>query len=338
MSNILKYSLLAFLVYSLFWVWLISSFIDVGPTFIRVASVVSFQMVFFYLNLYYLLPKFLDGQAKTNYFFLTAIIVLISTGFGGFIDYYLDKHFPFSFHNITDRPLYSLFLARFVMTMMPLVVSALVFKSIQVRNQKEESLELKNKMLEAESQALKAQINPHFLFNSLNNIYSLAQIKSDKTPNAILHLSDILRFVTYESSQDKVSVKDEIKLIESFIQLQYLKDDNHSNISVEIKANNEQSQIAPLLLIPFIENSFKHGNHEDKENGWIKIDLKMDGRKLIMTCANSASNKINVKDKTGGVGLENVKKRLALLYPGKHKLTIKDDLKSYLVNLEIDLV
>lgn len=335
MSNVLKYSLVAFLVYSLFWVWLISSFIEIGPTLLRVASVVSIQMTLFYLNLYYLLPKFLDSQTRTNYFLLAAIVVIMATGAGGLIDFYLDKHYPFSFHNITDRPLYSLFLARFVMTMMPLVVSALVFKSIQVRKQKEESLELKNKMLEAESQALKAQINPHFLFNSLNNIYSLAQIKSDKTPDAILHLSDILRF--YESSQDKVSVADEIKLIESFIQLQYLKDDNHQNISVEIEAKHEQRPIAPLLLIPFIENSFKHSNHEDKENGWIKIELKMQEKKLILNCSNSTSNKVNTKDGTGGVGLENVKKRLALLYPGKHKLSIKDDLKSYLVNLEIDL-
>ena len=192
-------------------------------------------------------------------------------------------------------------------------------------------------MLEAETKALKAQINPHFLFNSLNNIYALSQMKSDKTPDAILHLSDILRYVTYDSNQNFVDLKDEIKTIESFILLQALKDDNQSNIKIEIDSSNGHYKIAPLLLIPFIENCFKHSNHDEKQTGWIDIKLKASDGKLFLVCANSKPEKIISKDKTGGVGMENVKKRLALIYPERHKLEIKSDAASYTATLEINL-
>lgn len=264
-------------------------------------------------------------------------VIAVSTVGGGFMDMYLDEYFPFEFNRIHNKPMYSFFLARFFMSVMPLVVSALINRSVQVRKQREESLELKNKMLEAETKALKAQINPHFLFNSLNNIYALAQMKSDKTPDAILHLSDILRYVTYESNQNFVDLKDEIKTIESFILLQALKDDNQSNIRIEIDSANGHYKIAPLLLIPFIENCFKHSNHEEKEKGWIEIKLKAADGKIRLICANSYPDKAALKDITGGVGMENVRKRLALIYPDKHTLSIKDDLNTYTASLEINL-
>lgn len=339
MKTVIKYSIGAWIVYTIFWIWLAVAFIEFEAGIIRVFSIIIPQMILFYLNLLYLIPKFIDRQTKINYFVVTLIILVIITFSGGLLDFYLDQHYPFKFHpGAENRPLYSIFIARFFISVMPLVVSALISRALQVRKQKEESLELKNKMLEAETKALKAQINPHFLFNSLNNIYSLAQIKSDKTPDAILHLSDILRFVTYDSNQDFVDLKDELKHIHSFIQLQYLKDDNQTNIKIEIDSANGHYKIAPLLLIPFIENSFKHSNHEDKENGWINIEIKAANGKIKLTCANSTSGKIiQTKDKTGGVGMENVKKRLALLYPDKHLLNLKDDLISYKVELEIKL-
>jgi len=338
MKSVIRYSLFAWFVYTVFWVALVTQYIELGPGIIRVLSITLIQMALFYLNLLYLIPLYLDRITKINYFVITGTILFFSTFLGGFIDLFLDLHYPFTFHGVHERPTYSIFVARFFMAVMPLVVSALINRALHVRKQREESLELKNKMLEAETKALKAQINPHFLFNSLNNIYSLAQIKSDKTPDAILHLSDILRFVTYESNQDFVDLKDELKHIHSFIQLQYLKDENHSNIKIEIDDANGHYKIAPLLLIPFIENSFKHSNHEDKEKGWIKIEIKAENGKIKLTCSNSTSGKmIQSKDKTGGVGMENVKKRLALLYPNNHLLILKDDLISYKVELEINL-
>lgn len=279
----------------------------------------------------------MDNHRKGTYIIIIAMTLVIATVSGGLIDIYLDEHYPFEFNSLHHRPMHSVFLARFFMMVMPLVISSLVSRSIQVRKQREESLELKNKMLEAETKALKAQINPHFLFNSLNNIYALSQMKSDKTPDAILHLSDILRYVTYDSNQNFVDLKDEIKTIESFIMLQALKDDNQSNIKIEIDSSNGHYKIAPLLLIPFIENCFKHSNHDEKEKGWIDIKLKASDGKLFLVCANSKPEQLIKKDKTGGVGMENVQKRLVLIYPDRHKLQIKYDAQSYTAALEINL-
>jgi two-component system, LytTR family, sensor kinase len=338
LKSVIKYSALAWLAYTVIWIWIMAAFIEFGPAIIRVLSISIPEVIVFYLNLLFFIPKFLDAGKRNNYFLVIFLVIAFVTIVGGTADLYLDKYYPFHPFKELERPGYTSFVARFFMTLMPLIVSALVSKSIQVRKQREESLELKNKMLEAETKALKAQINPHFLFNSLNNIYSLAQIKSDKTPDAILHLSDILRFVTYDSNQDYVDLRDELKHIHSFIQLQYLKDDNTSNINIEIDSANGHYKIAPLLLIPFIENCFKHSNHEDKENGWIRIEIKAESGKIKLTCSNSVSQKKQQpKDKTGGVGMENVKKRLVLLYPEKHTLNLNDDLISYNVALEISL-
>lgn len=334
MKSVIKYSLIAWALYTAFWVWLVSGYIDLGPAFIRVISIVLAEMILFYLNLLYFIPKFLDTQKKVNYFIIIIGAIIIATISGAFLDIYLNEHFPFKFNKIHPQPISGFFFARMMISIMPVVVSSLVSRSMQVRKQREESLELKNKMLEAETKALKAQINPHFLFNSLNNIYALSQIKSEKTSGAILHLSEILRYVTYDSNQNFVDLKDEIKTIESFILLQALKDDNQSNIRIEIDSANGHYKIAPLLLIPFIENAFKHSNHEDKEKGWIEIKLFAADGKINLICSNSIG-KTDAKDTTGGVGMENVRKRLSLLYPDRHKLNIFTDKNTFKTELEI---
>lgn len=255
----------------------------------------------------------------------------------GWLDVYLDKSMHWDLPHISERHQFMVFFGRLMSSAPPLIISALIWKSILLHKQREQSMELQNRMLEAETKALKAQINPHFLFNSMNNIYALSQIKSDKTGDAILSLSEILRFVTYESEKDRVSLKDELKQITNFIQLQLLKDDVNENVHVEIEDSLKEHFIAPMLLLPFIENSFKHSNFEDKVNGWIKIGIKVTPNKLHLALSNSASLKNARKDEIGGVGMENVKKRLSLIYPEKHKLVISQNETTYRVNLELDL-
>lgn len=336
MKTVIQYSLLGWGIYIVFWLWLVSGYIELGPAAIRVSVIVVVQMFLFFSNLLYFIPRFLDNKNRVSYFMIIGVVLAIAVVGGAFLDMYLNELYPFKFNKFHPQPTSGYFFARLMISVMPLIVSSLISRSIQVRKQKEESLELKNKMLEAETKALKAQINPHFLFNSLNNIYALSQIKSDKTSDAILHLSEILRYVTYDSNQNLVDLKDEIKTIESFILLQALKDDNQSNIRIEIDSANGHYKIAPLLLIPFIENAFKHSNHEDKKKGWIEIKLNAANGKLKLICSNSIG-KTEVKDHTGGVGMENVKKRLSLLYPEQHKLNIFTDQHSYKTELEIIL-
>lgn len=214
-----------------------------------------------------------------------------------------------------------------------------IYRNIVEKNKREkDKVELKNKVLEAETKMLKSQINPHFLFNAMNNIYSLAQMKSDKTPEAIHQLSGMLRYVIYESDDKFVNLGEEIVYIKNFIKLHFLKDDAISNnVKVEIDNVDSSLRIAPMLLIPFIENSFKHSKIEDIENGWINLKIETKGNVLDLYVSNSLPEQNFSKDGVGGVGLENVKQRLQLLYPDNYTLKIDDSNNEYNVKLTISL-
>ena len=305
---------------------------------VRVAAIVTPQIAVFFLNYSYLAPNYLENGKRNTYFVLITAVLILSAYIGGEMDLILREEFPFhADKNPHHRSEFMPYVARFFMTLMPIVISTLILKSILLTEKNKESLELKNKMLEAETNALKAQINPHFLFNTLNNIYSLSQFDSEKTGNAILQLSDMLRYVTYDASQKLVPLSAEIENIKSFVKLQLLKDDDDSNISIDINISDNSLHISPLILLPFIENCFKHGNHHDKTNGWIKVSITNKGEKLIMVTSNSTTEITSPKDKVGGVGMENVKRRLSLIYPKRHDLIIRIDRHSYTSTLEIDL-
>ncbi|WP_028296561.1 sensor histidine kinase [Olivibacter sitiensis] len=181
---------------------------------------------------------------------------------------------------------------------------------------------LENEKLNAELAFLKSQINPHFLFNSLNNIYSLAYQKSDKAPEAILKLSEIMRYMLYESNVEKVALEDEISYLESYIDLQKLRVKEHVYLELTINVDNFQHRVMPMLLISFLENVFKHGITTDEENP-IRILVEVQHGRLHFKAQNKKS-KLN-KDKTGGIGMTNLKRRLELGYPGKHSLSLKEN-------------
>ena len=337
MKNYVKYSLIGWLIFALLMSWVVYAISDVETTAIRVSSFFVPMMILFYANLLWLSPKYLSPKKKKIYIGYILILVLLHVIIFGQIDIYIDQTLRWDLPHIHERPMFMVFFGRTMSCIPPLVVSALIWKSLLLQKQKHESFELKNRMLQAETKALKAQINPHFLFNSMNNIYSLSQMKSDKTGDAILNLSEILRFVTYESEKDRVSLQEELKQIRNFIALQFLKDDNQDNVKIEIAEVPANLQIAPMMLLPFIENSFKHSNFEDKVNGWIDIQISIEEQKMILSLSNSGSLSSSRKDEMGGVGMENVKKRLSLIYPEKHHLVIKQDADKYSVHLELNL-
>ena len=166
---------------------------------------------------------------------------------------------------------------------------------------------------QAEIQFLKAQINPHFLFNTLNNIYSLTVAKSDLAPKMILLLSDLLRYVIYESSQEKVILQKEIQNIEKFIELFQLRQESPLQVKLEMHGKIQEQTIIPMVLIPIVENCFKHSDIEINEKGYIRINIDVLADKVICKTTNTfIENK--QKDRTGGVGLVNIKKRLTLHY------------------------
>jgi two-component system LytT family sensor kinase len=194
--------------------------------------------------------------------------------------------------------------------------------------------DLENQRLSAELAFLKSQINPHFLFNSLNSIYSLAYQKSDTTPDAILKLSEIMRYMLYECNDNKVDLSKELQYLQNFIDLQKIRFGNKAYIDFKIEGNVSNQKIVPLLLIAFIENSFKHGIANDEASP-IKLLVSVDGNHLHFYIENRKHK--NNTDAVGGIGLNNVKRRLDLLYPGEYNLEIRDEKDTYSCELSLVL-
>ncbi len=217
-----------------------------------------------------------------------------------------------------------------------LFVSSLYSFYRRERDNKKREIDMTHQNIEFEMKFLKTQINPHFLFNALNNIYALSIIKSEKTPDMILKLSDMLRFTLYDSESKKVKLKREVEYITNYIEFQKLKTDSDLNIRVEASGCNEEFMIEPMLLIPFIENSFKHGNIDNPKKGWLQVSIKTLGPILVFQVRNSLPPIAINKDVVGGIGVENVRKRLDILYPGRYEMKIDKTETEFGVFLKID--
>lgn len=198
--------------------------------------------------------------------------------------------------------------------------------------------ELKSAIKESELQFLTSQINPHFLFNNLNNLYSYAIENSPKTPTIILELSSVMRYMLYECKEKYVPLKKEIEQLENFTRLSELQIEERGTIKFHVDGNTAGYRIAPLILIVFIENAFKHSQSNQSENIYIEIDVIIfeDGI-LEFRCKNNYQSRTNNHQLPHGIGLENVKKRLRLLYPEAHELIIEDTGDYYKVYLSIKL-
>lgn len=188
--------------------------------------------------------------------------------------------------------------------------------------------------LNAELSYLKAQINPHFLFNTLNSIYSLSIIKSDKTSEAVVKLSGMMRYVLSEAHQERVPLDKEIMYITHYIELQQIRLGNTVQLEYTVQGDMIGKEIAPLILISFVENAFKHGVNAE-ENSAISIQLKAEVDHFYMEVKNNKVKSVISIEEESGLGIENTKNRLNLLYPNKHELNIQDDGKQFSVILKI---
>lgn len=188
---------------------------------------------------------------------------------------------------------------------------------------------------EAEIKLLKGQLHPHFLFNSLNNIYSLALMKSDLTADSILKLTELLDYLVYRANMDKVALSKEVDLLQNYVDLEQLRYGEKLKIESEIAIRNAAIQVTPLILLPFAENCFKHGGVGQDGLFRINILLIADDKKLVFHLTNSKKKNREKAAVNGGVGLENIRKRLTLLYPDRHQLRIDNQPDQYSVRLEI---
>lgn len=226
-----------------------------------------------------------------------------------------------------------------LLSTMPTVTILVGFKfAWDALKQQQEVIKLRNLAKESELQFLKSQINPHFLFNNLNNIYAYAVEKSSKTPEIILELASVLRYMLYESKARFVPLKKEMEHIENFINLNKLHIEGRGEAAYKLEIQPSNFRIAPLILTVFIENAFKHSASSQTKNIEIIIKANLDAHGMLhFTCKNNFLEQSNTTSLDSGIGLKNVKKRLELIYPKAHTLRIKTENDYYLVDLKIDL-
>lgn len=187
----------------------------------------------------------------------------------------------------------------------------------------------------AELQLLKAQIHPHFLFNTLNNIYSYSLNRSPQAGALVRKLSEMLGYMINECEGKLVPLERELKLIEDYMGLEKIRYGKRLNMEVNIHGDFENKSIAPLLMVPFIENSFKHGTSQMLREPWVRLEITVIGNQLFFKLKNSKPSVANPGKQNKGIGLINVKKRLQLLYPGKHQLDIHSTANTFSVNMQL---
>jgi two-component system, LytTR family, sensor kinase len=202
-----------------------------------------------------------------------------------------------------------------------------------IQNEKEKK-ELEKEKLNSELAFLKNQINPHFFFNTLNNIYSLIQINKENAQDAVLKLSKLMRYILYESEKGNTMLSSEIDFMHNYLDLMRLRITEKVDLQISFPENYPDCAIQPLLFVSFIENAFKHGV-SNREHSFIHITLAIADNNLTFSCINSISSTVSANDSNSGIGLENVKKRLNLLYPNKHKINIFHSANSYNIELKI---
>jgi sensor histidine kinase YesM len=289
-----------------------------------------------YLNLYLLIPKFLKTKSYIFYTFWLLITLALSAILVQGIFLYLLQGKGF-----TDQ-LVRMFPTHFFTTVFYVGITSL-FKFVKDWLQLQEMTlrltQIEREKLEAELNTLKSQLNPHFLFNSLNNIYSLALTNSPRTPEIILKLSDLMRHVLYESRENFIPVKDELNFLTNFIELQKIRLNNQIDIQCTIEGNVPELKVIPLIFEPFIDNAFKHGLRNPATSPYIHIAINFLPTTMRFRIENNFSNTLAPKTtKSSGIGLKNIERRLEFLYaPGKYKYEINRTDNTFAISLEVEL-
>lgn len=220
------------------------------------------------------------------------------------------------------------------------ITTAACFSSLSLGKQwllkQKEFLQAQQEKMTAELQLLKAQVHPHFLFNTLNNIYSFSLHRSPKTPGLILKLSSLLSYMLYDCKAEEVRLEKEVEIMKNYIDLEKERYGNKIDISWNVEGDIKDQFVSPLLMLPFLENAFKHGASEQIEKPWLGVDISVANGKLKCKITNSKNEYVSHSDK--GIGINNVKKRLEFLYPERHALKINDEGDFFTVALMVNLM
>lgn len=298
------------------------------PFLIKDTTLVALLICFFYLHYHFLISKFYNTK---KYFFYILVLIIIFSFLCSFAIPF--KHFLPDPHSHSKEGLTNLqyFLKELRQNFFFFIGVLFASLALKLNHQWKQ---IEQEKLNAELSYLKAQINPHFLFNTLNSIYSLALVKSDSTPKAILELSSLMRYVISESKEKFVPVEKEINYIKNYIDLQKLRLDDTVSVSFTTEGDIEHKLISPLMLIPFIENAFKHGVNPE-ENSVIDIFIIVQDKNLLLKVTNVLVTQIYDINTQSGYGIENAKSQLQLLYPNKHSLTLEEANHCFIVTLKL---
>jgi hypothetical protein len=303
------------------------------PPFKRNFLSFVFLLLFFYLNYYVLIPKLYFRKKYLLYFLSLVVCYAVINHVPELIIKHPHRGMPPPFpppHRLPpDRMNFFFTYARSLIQFSAIFFLALYLRiNRRLRNAEKEKLK-------AELSYLKAQINPHFLFNTLNSLYALTLEKSDDAPDAVLKLSGMMRYVVTESTNDYVALEKEINYISDYIELQRLRMADETHLEYIVTGNPKGKQISPLVIIPFIENAFKYGvNTEADWSIKIKIDI---GENILTLDVVNNQVEISFREEPSEQGIENTQKRLDLVYPGEHELIIDDNEKTFRVQLKIQL-
>ena len=288
--------------------------------FRHTARMVLPLFILYGLNYYYLVPKFLHG-GTAKWFFLINIVLIL----GWNLFHYLPMgpiEFPeevvqqFGKRNMWAFLVGAIIGSLFLQVLMILLAVGIrhIMRANETQMQFEEE---RRKTAEAELTWLKHQLNPHFLFNTLNNISSLTQIDPDKAQESIGQLSDLLRYALYDSESEKVPLSSEMDFMDNYIDLMALRCNELTTVEKDMEVPSRPVEVAPLLFISLVENAFKHGVNARHES-FVRVSMKMEGDDLVFVCDNSRFEKQGSDRIGSGIGLENMKRRLELLYPGRY--------------------
>lgn len=288
----------------------------------------------FYINIY-LLERFFEKRNYLQY----AIGIILALWAVATIRFNINVSLPDLDLNFLNQNKRLSFQWVTILTNLGVLGISALYQLIENRYKIERrNLEIINEQREAQLQFLRAQINPHFLFNTLNNIYSLAVVKSDKTAGMVLQLSNLLRYVIYESQAEQVPLTNEINQIKQFIHLFQMRSEEELDIRFNTDGVDDTHLLEPMILIPIVENCFKHCDFETNEKAFVRIELRVVENGLHFSTVNSKNDSDQQKDDVGGVGLENIRKRLNLKYGDRYELNIINQPVQFKVQFTLNML
>lgn len=291
---------------------------------------ILFLAISVYINLLWLIPTFFKKRKFVLFSALEIANILLFILLNYFVSHAFEEQRPnFLSEGIAEAILVSVFLG--ITTLLKFMRDSIALQDAEIRVK-----EAERQKIEAELQALKSQVNPHFFFNTLNSLYSLSLDKSDMAPEMILKLSDLMRYVIYEARDEKVPLSKQLEFLKSYVYLEQLRTGVVLKVDFAVEGPHTSTMVEPLLFIAFIENAFKHGTRNPAAQPFIHIRFDLTDPKSIRF---SIENNHEPREfgKSEGFGLLNVKKRLDLIYPGKYRLGIRDDAGIYRLDLTLDI-